>query len=118
MLKAIRDKNPEALYSVMNQAGVVVTVLDLDGNMIYYSDNVPSVMTRNESLLGKDVRACHKQATSNQKIDAILADYKQGKGGSHHWNVERDGSKIGVTVTPLRDNGEIVGLLHAAMELA
>ena len=118
MLDAIGRKDPKALSSVMNQAGVLISVLDLDGRLIHYSDNIPPMVTRNPSLIGADVRQCHKQEASNQKIDRILDAYRRGEGDSHHWVLERDGISHAVKVTPLRENGRIVGLVHTIMMLA
>ena len=118
MLEAIQRKEPSALAAVLNQAGVLISVLDLEGRLLYYSENVPPLVTRDESLLGQDVRQCHQSDASNLKIDAILTGYKRGKSGTHHWVLEREGKSFAVKVTPLIENSEVKGLIHTLMMLA
>jgi DUF438 domain-containing protein len=97
---------------VISEMPVALTLLDLDGTILYFNDYATKILDRKPEYIGQDVRGYHKVPKSNDKIDRILAGYKAGDKAEHHWQLPREGRLYGVRVAPLVVNGETVGLIH------
>ncbi|KIX12334.1 PAS domain-containing protein [Dethiosulfatarculus sandiegensis] len=107
----------QALWEAAEQMPVALSIIDLEGNLVYYNEYATKILERKPSLLGKNIRNCHKLKTSNQKIDSILNQYRQGSLQEHTWSVARDGKRFSIRVAPLIQKGETKGLIHTAMLL-
>ncbi len=97
--------------AVIGEMPVGLTLLDLEGRILYYNAYAAKVADRKPEYLGRDVRELH-QPQSNDKIELILNEYKKGGKNEHHWQVIRDGLTVGVRVAPLVVGGRNVGLIH------
>jgi PAS domain-containing protein len=45
---------------VLQQAAVAVTVLDLDGRIVFYNRYAPRILDRKPQYLGRDIRSFHQ----------------------------------------------------------
>jgi PAS domain S-box-containing protein len=92
--------DPENLSLVLERLPVAVTVVDLDGRMVYFNHCASQVLDRKPEYLGKDIRLCHQKPESNTKIDRMIETFKSGNQTPFYYEADRYGRRIAVTVTP------------------
>jgi DUF438 domain-containing protein len=109
--------NPLSPQLLMNQMAVALTVLDLEGAMVYYNEPAARMLDRKPSYIGHDIRAFHKPA-SNERIEAILQAYAQGETREFAWQLERGDTTFAVRVAPLILEDKPAGLVHTVMLLS
>ncbi len=98
--------------SALENLPVGVTLVDPEGIMLYFNRRAAEILDRKPEYIGRDIRACHKEKRSNDKIDRILNEFRSGGTEPHSWRLERAGRYFNVTFTPLRKDGELIGALH------
>lgn len=109
--------SPEALWpEILGQAAVALTVLDLEGRLLFYNRHAPKILDRQPAYLGRDVGELHQPA-SRAKLAAILAAYRDGDLREHAWKLPRGDKTFAVRVAPLVLDGRISGLVHAVLVL-
>ncbi len=101
---------------VLGQAAVAVTVLDLEGRLLFYSQYAPQILDRKPAYLGREVGELHQPA-SRAKIAAILAAYRAGQRREYTWRLPRGEKTFAVRVAPLILAEQAVGLIHTVMLL-
>ncbi|MGD8982642.1 MAG: PAS domain-containing protein [Desulfobacteraceae bacterium] len=57
---------------MLDQIAAAITVIDLEGCMLYYNEYSAQVLDRKPEYLGKNVRFCHEKQESNDRIDRML----------------------------------------------
>lgn len=60
----------------MDCMGVAVTIIDKEGNLIYYNKQAGKISDRKPEYIGKYIHSHHKKAVSNRKSDLMLQDFK------------------------------------------
>ncbi len=108
--------DPLAPETLLDQMAVGLTVLDLDGAILFYNKHAAKVLDRKPSYIGRDIRDFHKPA-SNQRIEMILEAYARGETQEYAWQLARDGKVFGVRVAPLMEDDRPAGLVHTVMIL-
>jgi hypothetical protein len=109
--------SPEAILpEILGQAAVAVTVLDLEGRLLFFNHYAPKILDRQPAYLGRDVGELHQPA-SRAKLTAILAGYRDGELREHTWKLPRGDKTFAVRVAPLVLDGRTCGLVHAVMLL-
>lgn len=98
----------------MGRAAVCMTVLDLEGRLLFYSHYGPRILDRRPAYLGRDVRELHQRASAD-KIGVILEAYRAGGREEYTWQLKRAGKVFTVRVSPLDLAGENRGLVHTVM---
>ena len=101
---------------LMDQMAVALTVLDLNGAIVYYNEHAAKTLDRKPSYLGRDIRGFHKPA-SNKRVEMILEAYAQGETREFAWQLERMGKTFAVRVAPLILEDKPAGLVHTVMIL-
>lgn len=104
----------EMALATLGQAAVAVTVLDLEGRLLFYSRHAPRLLDRRPSYLGRDVRELHQPASA-AKMTAILAAYAAGGREEFTWQLHRGEKVFTVRVAPLELSGANRGLVHTVM---
>lgn len=107
----------EILSLAVDAMPVALSLLDPQGNLVFYNGYAPNIINRSPGLLDKDVRDCHQKKASNDKIDAILAGFKAGETEEQTWQLVRDGVAYRVRVAPLIIEGQFRYLVHAVTKL-
>ena len=74
--KAIDGFDTSQIPLILDQAPVAITVVDLEGRVLFYNDYSSRVLDRKPEYLGTDVRNCHQKTASNDRIDRMLAEFK------------------------------------------
>ncbi|MFZ5587328.1 MAG: alpha/beta fold hydrolase [Thermodesulfobacteriota bacterium] len=105
---------PALALAAMGASPVCITVLDLEGRLLFYSRYGPKILDRRPEYLGRDVRGLHTPASAD-KISAILDAYRAGGRDEHTWQLHRAGKVFTVRVTPLVLAENNRGLVHVVM---
>jgi DUF438 domain-containing protein len=98
---------------VMDQLPVGITVLDQGGRILYYNATSARFVDRKPEYLGRDLRACHDKPASVARIDRMFEDLRTGGKDEVHYEAERNGRVLAVTVVPYRVDGSIVGFIQS-----
>jgi DUF438 domain-containing protein len=115
MKSAERTDFQSLIPSVLDQLPVAVTVIDLAGTIQYFNGYAPEILDRKPEYLGTDVRACHKKAASNARIDEMMDAFKAGRRERFTWEIERYGRRLVVTFSPLVADGQLAGCIHSVI---
>ena len=101
---------------LLDQVPVAVTVLDLEGRILFYNQHAPRILDRKPSYLGQDIRRFH-QPRSAAKIEGFLQTYAQGGREEFAYQIERDGFRLAVRVAPFLEQDRCQGLIQTVMLL-
>jgi DUF438 domain-containing protein len=71
--------NTDQLVNVLETIPAGITVIDLEGRMLYYNEFGSRFVDRKPEYIGKDMRNCHQKHASIEKIDRILSELKADK---------------------------------------
>ena len=102
--------------ALWDQVAAAITVLDLDGAILFYNEHAPRILDRKPEYIGRDVCDLHKPASAT-KIRAMLEAYQNGEAKEFTWRVSRGDKEFVVRLSPLVENGRIKGAVHVAMVL-
>jgi DUF438 domain-containing protein len=89
--------------------GVVVTIIDTKGTLLYYNKQAGKILDRKPEYIGKDVQSHHKKGTSNKKFDLMLQEFQSGRTEPFHYEAKPYGKTILVTLSPILEDGEFIG---------
>jgi DUF438 domain-containing protein len=113
--QAANGFDPTQLPIILDKIPVAVTVIDLDGHILYYNAYSSKVLDRKPEYLGRDVRFCHQKPESNAKIDRMLEEFKSGRRQEFYYEADRYGKRIAVTFAPLEIEGRLVGCIQSVI---
>jgi DUF438 domain-containing protein len=113
-MPSLTNEQEQFQASWLAQMPVAVTVLDPAGRLLFYNDHAPSLLDRRPEYLGLPVQGHHKQQASVEKVEAILAAYRDGQRQEHAWFFQRQGKTLAVRVAPWVVEGQLKGLIHTA----
>jgi len=102
--------------ALWEQVAAAITVLGLEGTILFYNAYAPKILDRKPAYIGRDVCELHKPASA-AKIRAMLDAYRQGQAKEFAWQAGRDGQQYAVRLSPLTRGGQICGAVHVAMLL-
>jgi DUF438 domain-containing protein len=102
----------ELIPLALDIAPVAVTIFSTSGEILYYNEFAPTLLDRKPEYIGRDIRSCHLEKSSIEKIDRILEEFKQGGTRSFQYEGERKGRLLTVTISPLRKDGELLACVH------
>jgi len=103
------------LSRALDRIPMAVTIFNLKGEMLYYNETAPRILSRQPELLGKDIRLCHRRPESVVRIDAMLREFQQGRREPISYEARPYGQTLRVTVSPLEVDGRLVGCVHTAV---
>ena len=96
---------------LLEQAGLGVTILDRHGTVMYYNKWASEHLDRQPAYLGHSVHERHRRKITNPRFDAMLKLFVDGRIGPVRYVARPYGkTTILVTVSPIRIDGELVGL--------
>lgn len=93
----------------INHLGVAVSLIDANGVLLYYNGKAEDCLDRKPEYIGKDIFSCHQKTASNDKIDEMLAAFKQGRTDPFRYRAQPYGKTVFVTVSPIFESGQFVG---------
>lgn len=97
----------EFFKSVINADKAPVVICNLDHTVVYM--NPASIARYHTDLTGKSIKSCHN-AESNNKIDRVVAWFKESKDNNVVYISHKEKDNRDVYMVALRDdNGELIG---------
>lgn len=102
--KALIDASQ--LAAVLEHVPAGITVIDEEGRMLYYNTYCAQFVDRKPEYIGRDIRLCHQQPKSIQKIEKMLSDLKKGIAKEFCYEAKRSGNKLGVRIAPFDIGGK------------
>ncbi len=100
------------LADLLETIPAAITVVDLQGTVLYYNAYASSILDRKPEHLGQDIRQCHQKSESIEKIDKMLAEFKNGSRTVASYDAHRYGNDLSVVFTPLEKEGRLSGLIQ------
>jgi DUF438 domain-containing protein len=104
--------DPSQLPLILDQIAAAITVIDLEGHMLYYNEYSALVLDRKPEYLGKDVRLCHQKQESNDRIDRMLEAFKARRRQAFYHEAERYGKRIAVTLAPFEVDDQLTAVIQ------
>jgi DUF438 domain-containing protein len=101
---------------ILDRIPIGVTVIDLEGRMLYFNDYSSKIRDRKPEYLGRDIRLCHKKEESIDKIDRILEEFKSGRREVFSYQAHVEDGILEVSVSPLEVEGRLVGCVHSMIK--
>ena len=102
--------------ALWDQVAAAITVLDLDGSILFYNAYAPRILDRKPEYIGRNVCGLHKPASA-EKIRAMLASYRHGGAQEFSWRLKMEDKEYVVRLCPLMKGDNIAGAVHVAMLL-
>ena len=102
-------KLKELIRLAMECMGVAVTIIDIQGTLLYYNKQAARILDRKPEYIGKDIHSHHTRATSNKKLDLMLQDFQKGRTEPFHYEAKPYGKTILVTLSPILEDGKFIG---------
>ncbi|MBI5361201.1 MAG: DUF438 domain-containing protein [Planctomycetes bacterium] len=110
--------NLAELMGIFNALPVDITFVDKNDKVRYFSDNRDRVFVRTRSAIGREVRNCHPPQ-SLQKVEEILASFKQGAKDTTDFWINYKGKFIYIKFIAVRDkNRNYLGTLEVTQDAA
>ena len=94
------------LAAILEHVPAGITVIDEEGQILYYNQYCVQFVERKPEYLGRDIRLCHLQPKSIEKIERMLSDLKEGKATEYYYEALRNGNRLGVRITPYDIGGK------------
>ncbi len=101
------------LAIALEKIPVGITIIDLDGHILYYNEYCSQYVDRKPEYIGKNIRSCHQKKESIKKLDNIFSQIVKGKIQEYYYESKRNGSNLGVRVSPFNVNGKLVGFIQS-----
>lgn len=105
----------EGELAILDQLPVGITLVDLQGRLVYYNLEASRILDRRPEYVGKDIRSCHRKAESMARISEMILAFKSGQKEPFHWEIERYGRRLVVSFSPLFRKDRLVGCIHMAV---
>lgn len=77
-----------------------VTVIDLDGHVLYFNDYAAEILDRKGEHIGRDLRLCHG-TKSVKAVDHMIEAFKNGRKKPFQWESQAPTRVSTVTLLPL-----------------
>ena len=110
-----KDFDQNWLPLFLDKIPVGVTLVDLDGRILYYNEYCSEKFNRKPEWLGRDIRVCHQKQASNDRIDQMLEAFKNGLKEAFRYDANPYGDPIAVSFSPLEVDGKLVGCVHSVI---
>ena len=111
--KAIEGFDPDQIPLILDEIPVAITVIDLEGHILFYNEYSSQVLDRKPEYLGADIRDCHQKPETNAKIDRMLDEFKAGRREEFYYAAFRYGKDIAVTLSPFEVDGKLIGCIQS-----
>ena len=110
--KENRSLSMDQLVQVLDKTPAGITVIDNEGRILYYNEYCARFVDRKPEYIGKNIAFCHKKPESMEKIKKCLSALNEDKIKEFYYEAQRDGNKLGVTVSPFDIDGEQAGFIQ------
>jgi DUF438 domain-containing protein len=111
----MEPKIEELTYYAMNYLGLPVTIIDLEGRLLYYNYHAEKVLDRKPEYIGRKIFEFHKKDASNEKIKTMLHEFRNGRKDPIRYQARPYGKTIHVTVSPIIVDGVCIGCVQSVI---
>ena len=111
--KAVDSFDTSQIPQIIDKIPVAITVIDLEGHILFYNQYSSQVLDRKPEYLGTDIRGCHQKPETNERIDHMLAEFKAGRRDEFYYEAFRYGKDIAVTLSAFEVDGQLVGCIQS-----
>ena len=111
--KAIEGFDSDQIPLILDRIPVAITVIDLEGHILFYNQYSSQVLDRKPEYLGADIRNCHQKPETNDRIDRMLAEFKAGRREEFFYEAFRYGKDIAVTLSPFEVGDKLIGCIQS-----
>ncbi len=105
----------ELIPLALDCLGVAVSIIDPHGTLLYYNRHAAKVIDRKPEYIGHDVHSHHKKAVTNEKLDAMLRAFSEGREEPFRYEAKPYGTPIFVSVAPILKNGKFLGCIQSVI---
>jgi hypothetical protein len=105
----------ELLGFAKKTIGTAVTIIDPNGTLRYYNRRAAAILYRKLETIGIDVRSHHEKAASNEKLDLMLQEFKNGRVEPFCYKAKPYGEVIRVTLSPIVTEENFVGCVQSVV---
>ena len=102
----------ELIPLAMDCMETAASIIDQKGTPLYYNRHSAEILDRKPEYIGTDIRSHHKNVASNEKVDQMLKDFKQGRTEPFHYEARPYGKAILVTLSPIIKSGDFLGCVQ------
>ena len=103
----------EMIRHAIDLMGVAVTIIDTEGRLLYFNRHAEKILDRKPEYIGQDPRTHHKKPTSNEKFDAMMLSFEQGRTDPFRYEAKPYEKVIQVTLSPIHIDGEFTGCVQS-----
>ncbi len=96
----------------MDVLDLAVTIIDNKGIMLYYNRRAEAIIDRKPEHIGTDIHSHHRKTESNEKLDAMLQAFSEGRTEPFQYTPTPYGTSIRVTVSPIFAGGAFLGCVQ------
>ncbi|MFC1899389.1 PAS domain-containing protein [Chloroflexota bacterium] len=105
----MEDKNlKELLFLAVESMGVAISLIDTEGNLLYYNKQAEQILDRKPEYISKDIHIRHKKA-SNTKLNRMLEAFRKGRTEPFYYKATPSEKTIFVTLSPILKNNQFIG---------
>ena len=101
---------------VLDKIPMGITVIDLEGRILYFNEYSSQIRDRKPEYLGRDIRLCHKEPESIARIDRILEEFKSGRRQEVCYDSTLAGEVFAVTISPLVVKDRLIGCIQSLIK--
>jgi sensor histidine kinase regulating citrate/malate metabolism len=105
----------ELALPALDGMGVAVSIIDQRGTLLYYNPHAAKVIDRKPEYIGHDIHTHHKKAATNEKLDAMLQAFSEGRQEPFRYEAKPYGTPIFVTVAPILKGGHFLGCVQTVI---
>ena len=96
--------------------GVAVTIIYMDGIILYYNNHASEVLDRKPEYIGEKKYSHHFRSSSNKKLSSMLHAFQNGRTEPFRYQQATPyGKTILVTLTPLLKDGQCLGCVQSVV---
>jgi len=104
---------PMQLSGVLDSLPIGITIIDPAGCILYFNQYATRFVNRKAEHIGRDIRACHKDAESVDRINTMLKTLRDGRETEVCYETRRGEVQLAVTVSRFERDGQLVGFIQS-----
>ena len=103
----------EILGLAVESMGVAITLIDTEGNLLYYNKQAVRILDRKPGYIGTNIHSHHKKVSSNKKLDQMLQAFCKGRADPFHYEAKLYGETILITLSPIFKKDKFIGCVQS-----
>ena len=108
-----KNLTTDKLAAMLDQVPAGITVIDLEGHILYYNDYCARFVDRKPEYIGRNFAFCHRKEELVARINQMLSDLTTGKQDEIYYENQRGKIKLGVMLSKFVFEGEHVGFIQS-----